>query len=290
MLRAPPRRLFSTLVCHPLSRAGVEARSLPAFYYQLNAEIQEVIEGPLEELVRYISSVERAVEDKTDFIQYMKEQTKEQKEYLKKLLDAKDVILADAAGRELDLFRQIIGIHAVYSPRVVITSLVGACNPGPSKLSVGNAELKEFINRHVYEIDKGLNESNHNKRQFTAAAAACMDEIRVQDKQAIHQAFDVIFASLSRPHHRIIPNIANYHGVVIGGPHCTVSEKEAYAMVIALGQQEVRNKRTAANQTDVLDPIQDPVGLYDDFSLQQPGNSKKFDLTRQITGGHVVYM
>jgi hypothetical protein len=101
----------------------------------------------------------------------------------------------------------------------------------------------------------------------------------------IHQAFDKIFQSLSRPHHTLIPNIANFKGVVIGGPYCSEAEKEAYGMVIALGQQDVR-RRTG---TKPIDSIQDPVGLYDMASgLPLAQNSSAFNLKRQITGGHVV--
>jgi len=105
------------------------------------------------------------------------------------------------------------------------------------------------------------------------------------EHRGIHQALDLIFQSLSRPHHSIIPNVGDYSGVVIGGPHCTEVEKIVYGMVIALGQQRVQ-ELTGANPTD---PILDPVGLYDDVSDRKmlPGSSP-YKVVRQISGGHVA--
>jgi hypothetical protein len=62
-------------------------------------------------------------------------------------------------------------------------------------------DVSDFVNKFVYEKGRGLGEANHSRRNFTAAAAAFLQEIGTSDVRGIHQALDQIFQSLSRPHH-----------------------------------------------------------------------------------------
>jgi hypothetical protein len=256
-------------------------------------EKERFMQQLVNEKERSINEKERSINEKERFMQQLvnekehsiesiKRVIDEKEKYMLQLLDSKEQLLQIAAYREAELIRQIVNVHAVFSPRVVVSSIVQACAVGQTRLSVGAVDVRAFVNKFVYEKDQGLDEANHNKRKFSAAAAAFVQEIGTSDVRGIHQALDKLFQSLSRPHHALIPDIANFKGVVIGGPHCSEAEKEAYGMVIALGQQDV-HRRTGTKPTD---SVQDPVGLYDTAMLVD--NSSEFYLKRQITGGHVV--
>jgi hypothetical protein len=91
-----------------------------------------------------------------------------------------------AAVHEAYLIRQVVNIHAIYSPRVVVSSIVQACVDGSPRLSVGAVDVSDFVNKFVYENGRGLGEANHSRRNFTAAAAAFLQEIGTSDMRGIH--------------------------------------------------------------------------------------------------------
>jgi hypothetical protein len=207
-----PRRPRSTLLRTPLARAGVEAEPLPAFYYALDADVQALIKLPLQKFVnekeQVIKSIERVIKEKDECFELVINVKDDTKKYMQQLLDSKDVSIKDkeqllqlAADREAGLIRQVANIHAVHSPRVVVYSILQACAIGSPRLPVGPGDVSDFVNKFVYEKGRGLGEANHNRRNFTAAAAAFVQEIGTSDVEGIHQALGKLFQTLSRPHH-----------------------------------------------------------------------------------------
>jgi len=281
---------------------GIGAVRLPAFFNLLDADVQKAIKLPLQELVNESDERMREKDERMrEKDEYMEKQEKlqdermrEKDEYMKKQekalldsLDEKEQSLTQAMVREAELVREVVCLHAIFSPRVVVTSLVQACSDGSPRPSVGAKEVTQFVSKYVYEKDLGLRQTSYHKRNFTAAASAFLEEMGSADVLGIHQALDLLFQSLSRHHHEVCPIIAKFKGVVVGGPYCSSAEKQAYAMVIALGQQEVQ-RRTGAKPTD---PVQDPIGIFDcPPDLRPSPDSPVIDrkLKRQITGGHVV--
>eukprot|EP00962_Isochrysis_galbana_P020547 scaffold6010_cov121-Isochrysis_galbana.AAC.5 len=162
-----PRGLGSTLLRNPLSRAGVEAMRMPAFFDLLDPAVQKSIERPLEELVdRYIHDIaskqlvidekeramqrvidekervidekervidekervidekervidekERVIDEKERIIQEKEERFHEKKADMQKHLDSKDRDIQAALLYEAKLVREVVSLHAVFSPR-----------------------------------------------------------------------------------------------------------------------------------------------------------------------------
>jgi hypothetical protein len=172
---------------------------LPAFYYSLDADFRTVIELPLRQFVnekeRLIKSIERVINEKDTVMKEMdknfelvisekdnviKEMGRrleliinvkdDSKKLMQQLLDSKDQLLYFAEVREAGLIQQVVNNHAVYSPRVVVYSIVRACAVGSPRLPVGPGDVSDFVNKFIYEKDRGSGEANHNRRNYSRSA------------------------------------------------------------------------------------------------------------------------
>eukprot|EP00962_Isochrysis_galbana_P020551 scaffold6011_cov137-Isochrysis_galbana.AAC.3 len=103
-----PRGLGSTLLRNPLSRAGVEAMRMPAFFDLLDPAVQKSIERPLEELVdRYIhdiASKQLVIDEKERAMQRVID---EKERAMQRVIDEKERVI-DEKERVIDEKERVI--------------------------------------------------------------------------------------------------------------------------------------------------------------------------------------
>jgi hypothetical protein len=202
-------------------------------------------------------------------------------------LDDKDALIKKseelANAREIELIRAAAEVHAVYSPRAIISSIIETLSPGACGIAIGEKHINSFIDKYIYNTGKGLG-AKHPSREFTDAAADIIKVLGTADVRGIHQSLDRVFQDASAPHHNVIRHFANFAGVMIGGVSSTESQRTALALIIALGQQELLKLMGTYS-----DPMIDPVGLNEPLCATEVKEDGRmvFIMKRQITCGHV---
>jgi hypothetical protein len=78
-------------------------------------------------------------------------------------LDDKDALIKKseelANARETELIRAAAEVHAVYSPRAIISSIIETLSPGACGIATGEKYINSFIDKYIYNTGKGWERS-----------------------------------------------------------------------------------------------------------------------------------